>query len=52
MILSSLVHLLRMWWRFDQTMRELALLDDRQLADLGLTRHDIVATAWQQAEAV
>ena len=52
MILSYITRLLRMWQRYDQTVRELSRLNDRELADLGLVRSDIVARAWKAAEAV
>ncbi len=32
---------LRKWAAYQQTIRELAALDNRQLSDLGITRSDI-----------
>lgn len=50
MILTRLIHLVRAWWRYDQSMRELSRLDDRELADIGLSRSDIPAVAWCNAQ--
>jgi uncharacterized protein YjiS (DUF1127 family) len=51
MILAHIVHLLRMWRRYERSLRELSRLDDRELADIGLTRPEVPATAWRAAEA-
>lgn len=34
---------------YNQTVRELVILSDRELADLGITRHDIPAVAREAA---
>ena len=51
MILSRFIRLLRTWWRYNESVRELARLNDRELADIGITRSEIPAVAWQNADA-
>ena len=51
MILSRFIRLLRTWWRYNEGVRELARLNDRELADIGITRSEIPAVAWQNADA-
>ncbi|MEN9409668.1 MAG: hypothetical protein RL216_1642 [Pseudomonadota bacterium] len=34
---------------YNQTVRELMILTDRELADLGISRHDIPAVAYEAA---
>jgi uncharacterized protein YjiS (DUF1127 family) len=51
MLLTNLIRLLRRWRRYQQGVRELSRLDDRELADIGVTRSDISAVAWQAAQA-
>ena len=50
MILSRIIRLLRTWWRYNEGVRELARLNDRELADIGVTRSEIAAIAWQNAK--
>jgi uncharacterized protein YjiS (DUF1127 family) len=45
MLLSHVVSALRAWGRYNATVRELSLLTDRELADLGLTRSQISTVA-------
>ena len=49
MILSRFIRLIRTWWRYNESVRELARLNERELADIGITRSDIPAVAWQNA---
>jgi len=49
MITSMILARLASWRRYRQTFRELELLDDRDLADLGIGRCDIRAVARQAA---
>jgi uncharacterized protein YjiS (DUF1127 family) len=49
MITSMILARLASWRRYRQTFRELAALNDRELADLGLGRRDIRAVARQAA---
>ena len=51
MILSRFIRLIRTWWRYNESVRELARLNDRELADIGITRSDIPAVARHSAEA-
>ena len=37
------LHALRIWWRHEESVNELHGLDDRTLADLGITRGDFPA---------
>ena len=52
MILSRFVRLLRAWWRYNENVRELARLNDRELADIGINRSEIVGVAWRAARSV
>ena len=49
MILSRFIRLLRTWWRYNESVRELARLNDRELADIGISRSDIPRLAWKAA---
>ena len=51
MMLTSFIHYVRTWREYGTTVRELASLNDRELADLGITRSDIPHVAWQHARA-
>lgn len=48
-LVSGLVRMLRVWCRYNQNLRELNQLDDRELADIGITRSDIQRIAWKGA---
>jgi uncharacterized protein YjiS (DUF1127 family) len=41
MFLTHLVGVFRQWRRYNQSLRELNRLGDRELADIGITRGDI-----------
>jgi uncharacterized protein YjiS (DUF1127 family) len=43
---------LRKWAAYQQTVRELAALDNRQLNDLGITRTDITRIARDHASTL
>jgi len=49
MLISRFIRLVRAWWRYNESVRELARLNDRELADIGVTRSEIPAIAWQTA---
>jgi uncharacterized protein YjiS (DUF1127 family) len=49
MIIARLIRLVRVWFRYDQSVRELSRLGDRELADIGLSRSDIPSVAWDAA---
>jgi uncharacterized protein YjiS (DUF1127 family) len=51
MIISRFIRLVRSWWRYNESVRELARLNDRELADIGITRSEISAVAWTNARA-
>ena len=42
----------KQWAAYQQTVRELAALDNRQLSDLGITRTDIQRIARDHARAI
>jgi uncharacterized protein YjiS (DUF1127 family) len=48
-MLSSLIRLLQSWKDYGTAVRELSGLNDRELADLGISRSDIAWVAWQHA---
>jgi uncharacterized protein YjiS (DUF1127 family) len=48
-LVSGLVRMLRVWHRYSESLRELNRLDDRELADIGITRCDIQRIAWEAA---
>jgi len=51
MLISRFVWLIRAWWRYNESVRELTRLNDRELADIGISRSEIPAVAWQNARA-
>jgi uncharacterized protein YjiS (DUF1127 family) len=51
MLISRFIRLIRAWWRYNESVRELARLNDRELADIGISRSEIPAVAWQNAHA-
>ena len=50
MFLSHLLGAFRQWRRYNQSLRELNRLGDRELADIGITRGDIPRVAWNNSE--
>jgi len=51
-MLVAIVNFLRAWRRYNQSLRELYQLGDRELADIGITRSDIPRIAWDSAQRV
>jgi uncharacterized protein YjiS (DUF1127 family) len=49
MFVAKLIRLLRTWWRYDESVRELSRLSDRELADIGVSRSEIGKIAWESA---
>ncbi|MFL6970535.1 MAG: DUF1127 domain-containing protein, partial [Xanthobacteraceae bacterium] len=47
MLLGHLLRTLRTWRRYRACVRELSRLDDRELADIGLTRSQIAWVAFR-----
>ena len=41
LVLTALFERVSCWWAYRRTLRELSLLTDRDLTDLGLDRHQI-----------
>jgi uncharacterized protein YjiS (DUF1127 family) len=50
MFLSHVVNVWRQWRRYNQSLRELNRLGDRELSDIGITRADIPRVAWESSE--
>jgi len=50
MILTHIARFLRSWRRYNQSVRELSRLGDRELADIGINRSEIPAAAWRAAQ--
>jgi uncharacterized protein YjiS (DUF1127 family) len=48
-LVSGLVRMVRAWRRYNESLRELNRLDDRELADIGITRSDIQRIAWESS---
>ncbi len=48
-MLSHLVRLFRAWRRYENSLRELSRLGDRELADIGVARCDIPRIARESA---
>ena len=46
MFLAKLIRLYRAWRNYERSMSELNRLDDRELADIGISRAEIPAVAW------
>ena len=49
MLTAKLIRWFRAWTRYRQSLRELAQLDDRELADIGISRSEIPDIAWHDA---
>jgi uncharacterized protein YjiS (DUF1127 family) len=50
MFLTHLVGVFQQWRRYNESLRQLNQLGDRELADLGMTRGDIPRVAWESSE--
>ena len=51
MFLTHPISFLRRWRTYNHNLQELSRLDDRGLADIGLSRSDIPAVAWEASQA-
>jgi uncharacterized protein YjiS (DUF1127 family) len=49
-MLTSLIRFVQAWKRYNASLNELSRLDDRELADIGLTRSDIPRVAWENSD--
>jgi uncharacterized protein YjiS (DUF1127 family) len=45
----AIVRFIQSWKDYNSALRELSLLTDRELADVGISRSDIPRVAWEQA---
>ena len=50
MLLARLIRMFRAWRSYDRSVRELSRLNDRELADIGISRSDIHAVARSSAK--
>ena len=48
-MLLAIIRFLQTWKRYGAAVRELSNLNDRELADIGITRSDIPRLAWEHA---
>jgi uncharacterized protein YjiS (DUF1127 family) len=49
-MLLHIIRFIQMWKRYNASVRELSMLGDRELADIGISRSDIPRVAWEHAE--
>ena len=47
-MLTSVIRFVSAWKRYNQSLYELGHLDDRELADIGISRSDIPRLAWER----
>ena len=50
-LVARVVRMLRVWRRYNESLCELNRLENRELADIGITRCDIQRIAWEGARA-
>ena len=50
MLLTHVIRFLRRWRAYNHSLHELSRLDDRALADIGVSRGDIPAVAWEVSQ--
>ena len=48
-MLLALYRFVLSWKRYNASLRELSRLNDRELADIGISRSDIPRVAWNNA---
>ena len=48
-MIAAIVRFLHEWRRYNKSLNELSRLGDRELADIGISRSDIVRVAWDSA---
>lgn len=45
-LISTLIRMIRVWHRYNESVRALEALGDRELADIGILRAEIPRIAW------
>jgi uncharacterized protein YjiS (DUF1127 family) len=50
-VLLAVIRFLQVWRRYNASVSELSRLGDRELADIGISRSDIVRVAWDNANS-
>ncbi len=50
-MLTSFIRYVQTWRQYGAAVRELSSLNDRELADLGITRSDIPQVAWEHVRS-
>jgi len=51
MWIASIISAFKAWSRYRVTVRELSMLDNRMLQDIGLDRSEIESRAWQSVRS-
>jgi uncharacterized protein YjiS (DUF1127 family) len=49
-MLTNFIRFVQAWKRYNASLNELSRLDDRELADIGLSRSDIPRVAWENSD--
>lgn len=49
-MLPYVIRFLRAWRRYNVSLRQLSLLSDRELADIGVARSDIPRISWESSQ--
>ncbi len=50
-MLLSIIRFVQRWRQYNESLRELSRLSDRELADIGISRSEIARTAWEASNA-
>jgi uncharacterized protein YjiS (DUF1127 family) len=50
-MLLSIVRFIQRWRQYNESLRELSRLSDRELADIGISRSEITRAAWEASNA-
>ncbi len=50
-MLLSIIRFVQRWKQYNESVRELSRLSDRELADIGINRSNIPRAAWEATEA-
>jgi len=49
-MLLSIIRFVQRWKQYNESVRELSRLSDRELADIGINRSNIPSAAWEATE--